>query len=71
MAAKSGTAQVPSMGKKLDLAWMVAFAPAENPEVAICVIVEGEKEGDVAGGKTAGPIVREGIKKYFETKPAR
>ena len=71
VAAKSGTAQVPSMGKKLDLAWMVAFAPAENPEVAICVIVEGEKEGDVAGGKTAGPIVREGIKKYFETKPAR
>ncbi len=71
VAAKSGTAQVPSHGKKLDLAWMIAFAPVENPEVAICVVVEGERVGDVSGGRTAGPIVREGLKKYFETKPAK
>ncbi len=71
VAAKSGTAQVPSHGKKLDLAWMIAFAPVENPEVAICVVVEGERVGDVSGGRTAGPIVHEGLKKYFESKPAR
>ncbi len=71
VAAKSGTAQVNVKGQKLAHAWMVAFAPAENPEIAICVIVEGEKPGDVGGGKTAGPIVKAGIDRYFETRPAR
>ena len=65
IAAKSGTAQVPVKGKKLTLAWMVAFAPVENPQIAISVVVEGEEAGDAAGGRTAGPIVREAFKKYF------
>lgn len=67
MAAKSGTAQVPVSGKKLTLAWMVAFAPVENPQIAVSVVVEGEEVGDAAGGRTAGPIMREAMKKYFET----
>ena len=67
MAAKSGTAQVPVNGKKLTLAWMVAFAPVENPQIAVSVVVEGEEVGDAAGGRTAGPIMREAMKKYFET----
>ena len=53
VAAKSGTAQVPVRGKKLTLAWMVAFAPVENPQVAISVVVEGEEIGDASGGRTA------------------
>ncbi len=71
VAAKSGTAQVLSNGKKLNLAWMIAFAPVENPEVAICVVVEGEKEGDVSGGRTAGPIVKTALNKYFENRQAQ
>ena len=65
VAAKSGTAQVSVNGKQLTLAWMIAFAPAESPEVAISVIVEGEEPGDVGGGRTAGPIVQAAFKKYF------
>lgn len=71
VAAKSGTAQVNVRGKKLALAWMVAFAPADKPEVAIAVVVEGEEPGDAAGGRTAGPIVHEALKKYFERRPAQ
>ncbi|MBO5255521.1 MAG: peptidoglycan glycosyltransferase, partial [Opitutales bacterium] len=71
VAAKSGTAQVTSHGKKLDLAWMIAFAPVENPEVAMCVVVEGEEVGDVGGGRTAGPIVNAAMKTYFETRTAK
>ncbi len=71
VAAKSGTAQVTSRGKKLDLAWMIAFAPAENPEIAMCVVVEGEESGDVGGGRTAGPIVKSAMKRYFETRQAK
>ena len=69
VAAKSGTAQVPVRGKKLTLAWMVAFAPVENPQVAISVVVEGEEIGDASGGRTAGPIVGTALKKYFEPSP--
>ena len=65
VAAKSGTAQVSVNGKKLTLAWMIAFAPADAPEVAISVIVEGEEAGDVGGGRTAGPIVKSAFQKYF------
>lgn len=66
IAAKSGTAQVSVQGKKLTLAWMIAFAPAEKPEVAMSVVIEGEEVGDVAGGRTAGPIIHAAMRKYFE-----
>ena len=65
-AAKSGTAQVPINGKPSTLAWMIAFAPVENPQIAICVMVEGDETGDVAGGSTAGPIVRAAFEAYFD-----
>ena len=39
--------------------------------LASCVIVEGEKPGDVGGGKTAGPIVKAALDRYFETRPVR
>ena len=66
VAAKSGTAQVRVSGKPLTLAWMLAFAPAENPTTAMVVVVEGEEPGDVGGGRTAGPIVRAAMQKRFE-----
>jgi len=66
-AAKSGTAQVRVEGRPLTLAWMVAFAPAENPKIAIAVMIAGEAPGDAAGGRTAGPVVKEIIKQYFGT----
>ena len=54
-AAKTGTAQK----GRIDLAWMVAFAPLEDPQIAIAVVMEGT-EPDVGyhGGTYASPIVK-------------
>lgn len=53
--AKTGTAQK----GKIDLAWMVAFAPLEDPQIAIAVVMEGT-EPDVSyhGATYAAPIVK-------------
>lgn len=66
IAAKSGTAEVFVNQKNLALAWMIAFAPVENPKIAIAVIIEGEEPGDSSGGKTAGPVVKAAMKKFFD-----
>lgn len=66
VAAKSGTAQIRPQGKPLTLAWMIAFAPVEKPEIAIAVLVEGEIMGDASGGATAGPIVKDVLEEYFK-----
>ena len=54
-AAKSGTAQK----GRIDLAWLVAFAPLEDPQVAVAVVLEGAEDDDNFGGGTfAAPVVR-------------
>ena len=52
---KTGTAQVEG---KSSHAWYVGFAPANNPQIAFCVMVENGGYG----GSACGPIVREIIK---------
>ena len=44
-------------------AWFTAFAPAQDPVVAVAVVVEdGGAAGDEAsGGRTAAPVAREVI----------
>lgn len=66
MGGKSGTAQVISIAANVkyntelleerhwDHAWFVAFAPLDDPQIAIAVIVENGGHG----GSDAGPIVR-------------
>lgn len=83
MAGKTGTAQVfgikegehydeDKISKKLrDHALFVAYAPADNPKIAIAVIVENGG----GGGSTAAPIARKIIDHYLlgeknEPKPA-
>lgn len=53
VAGKTGTAENPS-GK--DHAWFVGFAPAEDPKIAVVVILEEE---GVSGGTSAAPIARD------------
>ena len=57
VAAKTGTAQ--TTGNHAH-AWMIAFAPASAPTVAVAVIVESQDGvGDNAtGGRVAGPIAK-------------
>ena len=75
VAGKTGTAQVVRMAEddedepiesKLlrhrDHGWFIAFAPAEEPRVAVAVLIEHGGHGSTA----AGPIAREMIKTYLE-----
>lgn len=58
VAAKTGTAQA---GIKSPHAWFVAFAPYDNPEIAITVMVEHGGEGS----SIAAPITKEILKWYY------
>jgi penicillin-binding protein 2 len=72
VCGKTGTAQVISgsfVSKYLpyelrDHAWFVCFAPLNNPEIAVVVLVE---HGGF-GGSTAAPLAGEIIKKYYALK---
>lgn len=59
VAGKTGTAQV-AEGKNPH-AWFVCFAPANDPKVAIAVVLENggsERQIEVGGNLLAGPIAR-------------
>jgi penicillin-binding protein 2 len=78
ISGKTGTAQVVSREKieesedgatarkYLDHAWFVAYAPSENPQLAIAVIIEHGEHGSSA----AAPVARELIKTYLEGAPS-
>ena len=69
VAGKSGTAQVQDRGTNLELAWFVAFAPIEKPEIAAVVLLEGtEPDGDFAGGRMAAPVMQQVLQSYFDKK---
>lgn len=59
VAAKTGTAQFEVAGKTH--AWMTAYAPYENPTIAIAVLVEQGGEGYAE----AGPVIHDALKWYF------
>ena len=72
MAGKTGTAQVVALAqnsrhakfsgsKYKDHSWFIAFAPVENPKIAIAVVVENGGWGASA----AGPIVRQVFDAYL------
>ncbi len=78
VAGKTGTAQVVRMkafeseGEKEEIpyefrdhAWFFAFAPYEEPEVAVAVIVEHGGHG----GAAAAPIAKELLSEYFKHYP--
>ncbi|WP_062290486.1 peptidoglycan D,D-transpeptidase FtsI family protein [Demequina phytophila] len=58
VAGKTGTAETGTGDKPHT--WFVGFAPADNPVVAVAVLVEngGSAEGEVTGGRVAAPIAR-------------
>ncbi|MEZ5275847.1 MAG: penicillin-binding protein 2 [Opitutaceae bacterium] len=70
MAAKTGTAQVRTPEGTLELAWFMAFAPIENPEIAIALVVVGEEPDESnGGGLIAGPVAKQVLQRYFEKHP--
>ena len=78
VAGKTGTAQVVAMKDSEEIdpeeetpyshrdhAWFIAFAPYENPEVAVSIIIEHGGHG----GATAAPIAGGILKTYFSHYP--
>jgi peptidoglycan glycosyltransferase len=58
VAGKTGTAQ--TVSGEAPHAWFTGFAPADNPQVAVAVIVEhgGDAGSEATGGRVAAPIAR-------------
>ena len=61
-AGKTGTAQYARNQKTH--AWYTVYAPYDNPEIAMAVIIEGGGEGHAA----AVPVAKEVLEWYFEGK---
>jgi peptidoglycan glycosyltransferase len=61
VAGKTGTAQTAENAPPH--AWFVAFAPAENPEIAVAVVVlnGGDLGSETTGGEESAPIAKEVI----------
>ena len=60
-AGKTGTAEIGRGATKRKNTWIIAFAPFENPTVALAMIVErGE-----SGGKTVAPRVHNVLASIF------
>ncbi len=76
IAGKTGTAQVVGIEqdaeydsealkeRQRDHAWFMAFAPVDDPQIAIAVIVENGE----SSGRTAAPVAQGIINRYLEDK---
>lgn len=62
IAGKTGLAQYDDNNTQLSHSWFTGFAPASNPEIAICVILEGETRGN----NIARIVAREILDVYFK-----
>lgn len=61
IACKTGTAEFGPVEGGGTHAWLTAFAPAENPSIALTVLVEAGGEGS----DVAAPIVKKILEKWF------
>jgi penicillin-binding protein 2 len=50
-------------GEDLDNGWFVGFAPRQNPEIVVAVLLEGGEHGALAA-----PVARDIVKAYFDKK---
>ena len=78
VGGKTGTAQVIHLStykdvdekdipyKYRDHAWFTCFAPTENPEIAVTVLIEHGGHG----GSAAGPVAKQILERYFAQKDA-
>jgi cell division protein FtsI/penicillin-binding protein 2 len=62
VAAKTGSAQIE--GNKYENAFFVGFAPKDNPQIAILILVEKAREGSL----NAVPIAKDALNWYYENR---
>jgi penicillin-binding protein 2 len=79
VAGKTGTSQVVKLGEKRvkatqlpwnerDHAWFVAYAPTDDPQIAVVALVE---HADGGGGAVAAPLAREVMATFFQLQKDR
>jgi penicillin-binding protein 2 len=67
VSGKTGTAEIRINGRESTIAWFICFAPSDNPQIAVAVMVEGTDPGDnLFGGSTSAPIAREVLRVWEE-----
>jgi peptidoglycan glycosyltransferase len=67
-AGKTGTAQI---GNGSSHAWIIGFAPASAPRVAVAVIVESQPgTSETTGGRVAAPIGEQVLEAALKVVPA-
>jgi len=72
IAGKTGTADFRAHGQEVNLAWFIGFAPVENPQIAVAVMVEGTRASDsYHGGSTAGPVAKDIFLEFIKQYPER
>ena len=72
IAGKTGTADFRAHGQQVNLAWFIGFAPVENPQIAVAVMVEGTRASDsYHGGSTAGPVAKDIFLEFIKQYPER
>lgn len=59
VAGKTGTAQAGEEDRS-PYAWFISYAPADNPEVAVAVMIQNADipRSEIAGGQLGGPIAK-------------
>lgn len=62
IAGKTGSAEYDSTNKNASHAWFTGFAPANDPQIAVTVILE--REG--SGGEYAAPVAKRIFDAYFK-----
>ena len=63
VGCKTGTAEFGDPEERTH-AWLTAFAPADDPEIVVTVLVEAGGEG----AYVAAPIVKEVMEAWFHSK---
>lgn len=61
VSGKTGTAEIGRGATRRKNAWFIAYAPSENPEIAVAVVIENAE----GGGVDAAPRVATVMKEFF------
>jgi penicillin-binding protein 2 len=61
VSAKTGTAEVDVNGTRHKNTWLMAYAPSDDPQVALAMVIENGE----SGGKTVAPLVKEILVSIF------
>lgn len=64
VAGKTGTSENPHGA---DHAWFIGFAPVDEPEICVCVMLENAGQGSSAAAPLCGRIIKEALKPVKKT----